>query len=551
MKNLLLPFLMAVTCLSLTAQELSPSVYSSLRPWPMHMADRFDILYPEDTLGPGLTNFKPFLSSDLAAFHLANAHYSPRDSFNAAYLRLPYDFGERSEKPVLRHFYRHPAHLYQVNTRDFRLAVNPLIHFEYGRNAGVDEHKYINTRGVEIYGDIAGKIGFYSNLLENQANLPEYVKEKVSDTRVIPGEGRRKGFKERSYDWHNATGYIIFRPIKQVNIQFGQDKNFIGNGYRSLILSDNSKNYTFLKMNTRVWKINYTNLFTEMVEFIGTADQYLPRKYVTLHHLGIEILPNLEIGLFEGVVYGNSDTTATRNFDLNYLNPIIFYRSVEYHLGSSDNMLIGMDWKWNFLDRFSFYGQLVLDEFKYWELVKGTGWWANKFGVQTGLKYINAFGIPHLDLQAELNTVRPYTYTHFNESINYSHFAQPLAHPLGANFTEAIGIIRYQPVDRLFLTMKLINSNYGADNDTSNFGSNIFANYRTYEREYDNYIGQGFPTHIFHADILLSYMFRHDLWIDLRYIHREVNSVLPGLESEGQYFGVALRWNVGQRFFDF
>jgi len=34
-----------------------------------------------------------------------------------------------------------------------------------------------------------------------------------------------------------------------------------------------------------------------------------------------------------------------------------------------------------------------------------------KVGAQAGLKYINAFGLDHLDLQAEYNSIRPYTYS--------------------------------------------------------------------------------------------------------------------------------------------
>jgi hypothetical protein len=98
-----------------------------------------------------------------------------------------------------------------------------------------------------------------------------------------------------------------------------------------------------------------------------------------------------------------------------------------------------MDAKWNFLKRFQLYGQLMLDEFVFSELVTNNqGWWANKYGIQAGLKYIDAFGIDHLDLQAEYNQVRPYTYTHRDSSAYYAHYDTPLAHPLGANFKELI-----------------------------------------------------------------------------------------------------------------
>ena len=53
-------------------------------------------------------------------------------------------------------------------------------------------------------------------------------------------------------------------PAKYLDFQFGYDKNFIGNGYRSLFLSDFGNSYLFLKINTRIWKFNYLNLFMEL-----------------------------------------------------------------------------------------------------------------------------------------------------------------------------------------------------------------------------------------------------------------------------------------------
>ena len=57
-----------------------------------------------------------------------------------------------------------------------------------------------------------------------------------------------------------------------------------------------------------------------------------------------------------------------------------------------------------------------------------------------GIKYINAFNLRNFDLQLETNIVRPYTYQHNDSIDNYSHYNQPLAHPLGANFAEVIAI---------------------------------------------------------------------------------------------------------------
>ena len=48
----------------------------------------------------------------------------------------------------------------------------------------------------------------------------------------------------------------------------GYDKSFTGQGHRSFVVSDFAPGYTYLRFNTKIWRINYSNLFAQ-----GTADQ--------------------------------------------------------------------------------------------------------------------------------------------------------------------------------------------------------------------------------------------------------------------------------------
>jgi hypothetical protein len=163
-----------------------------------------------------------------------------------------------------------------------------------------------------------------------------------------------------------------------------------------------------------------------------------------MHHLDVNVTKGLNIGLFEGIMFGRRD-----RFDFGYLNPVIFYRSIEQQNGSFDNSVAGLDFKANVKKRVQLYGQLLLDEFLLSEIKKNDGWWANKWAIQAGAKYINVFGIKNLDIQVEMNRVRPFTYGHRDSVANYTHYNQPLAHPLGANFSELIGIVRYQPAPQM------------------------------------------------------------------------------------------------------
>jgi hypothetical protein len=57
---------------------------------------------------------------------------------------------------------------------------------------------------------------------------------------------------------------------------------------------------------------------------------------------------------------------------------------VEQLLGSPDNTMLGIDYRVNFLRRFSVYGQVMVDDFNF-QVSKGEkGYWGNKYGLQTG-----------------------------------------------------------------------------------------------------------------------------------------------------------------------
>ena len=82
---------------------------------------------------------------------------------------------------------------------------------------------------------------------------------------------------------------------------------------------------------------------------------------------------------------------------------------------------------------------------------------------QLGGKYVDAFNIKNLDLQFETNRARPYTYSHYDSIANYTHYNQPLAHPLGANFQEFIGIVKYQPAPKWYINARAIYYYQGLD----------------------------------------------------------------------------------------
>lgn len=402
--------------------------------------------------------------------------------------------------------------LITVNTNDFKMAVNPLFNFEAGKNVCSDNSTWTNTRGLMLKGTIGKQFAFYTSFHENQAKYSDYVYDFVKSKRVVPGQGYARTFDDNAFDFSWAEAVISYTPSKYFNFQFGQGKNFIGDGYRSLLLSDNSFNYPYFKITTNVWKFQYTNLFTSFMNLQTHAQLGRPyqKKNGSFHLLSYNITPKLELSFFEGIVWQASDSNTYRGFDINYLNPVIFYRPVEFSLGSPDNAIIGLNAKYKITNNIRFYGQFVLDDFNFKKLKEGKGFFQEKYGFQLGAEANNLFKIKNLSFQTEYNQVQPYVYAHKEPLQSYTHYNQALAHPLGANFKESVSFINYH-YKRWYAEIKFSYALYGADTTGTHWGKDIFksdyeAQHPDHEWSFGNYNGQGLKTILVYKDFHLSYL---------------------------------------------
>ncbi len=402
-------------------------------------------------------------------------------------------------------------HMVEVQGKDYWFTVDPVFDLQVGTDSEAEfSTTYNNTRGIYIQAGFGKTFNFTTTIYESQGRFAEYFNAYALSLTaeggepIVPGRGLSKIFKGDGFDYPVAEAYISYTPAKFINIQFGHGKNFIGDGYRSLFQSDATSPYPFLKLNTKFWKIKYTNtwMWLRDVRAEVTEDGAFLTKYMANHYLSWNVSKRLNIGLFESVLWANEND---RGFDINYLNPIIFYRAIEFSTGQdAGNAILGASAKYKWNNKINIYGQFILDEFALNDVTAGDKSWRNKFGYQLGLKYFNAFNVDGLLLQFEYNRVRPYTYSHNSIVLNYAHNNQPMAHLWGANFSEAILIGRYH-YNRWFGDAKFIVGQRGFDfnegDDFANYGSDIYRSEVDRNADSGITVGQGNTTRVFQADI--------------------------------------------------
>lgn len=459
-------------------------------------------------------------------------------------------WAQATDLPLSRKsFFANRSHFFNYKDADYTLVINPILNAGFGLNRLLGNNASYNTRGLEICGTIYKNLSFYTYVTDNIIFPMNYVANFVGDSRVYPSANLTKGLPGGGYNFLQSRGYLIYNPIKPIRLQFGHDRHFIGDGYRSFILSDFGREFLFAKASFTHRRVNFMFLGGQMAnQFAKNHENGVEKKYLAFHHLSVNISKKLNIGFFESIVFSRTDTNGVNSgYDFSYANPLVLYRSVEHGLNSSDNVLLGFNFKYIPFKKILIYGQFVLDEFKLSEIKANNGWYSNKYAYQIGLKLINPFKIDGLILRIEHNAARPYTFMHFKRAQSYVHNNIPIGHPLGANFKETLLIMNYYLSSRAVLSLHCMHFIKGFDKGKLNFGGDIANNiYTTYVKKYGNYIGQGESAEVTFVEAHLSYMIFHNLFIDASYLIRNSNSKLDRYNNRTEVLSLGLRYNIGR-----
>lgn len=439
-----------------------------------------------------------------------------------------------------------------VKKGDFTFITQLNFELKAGKDNNVNQTIYNNSR---MFGNWRGtfnkKIGYYTYVTENKLRNPLYVQQFTAKNNAMPGLGYYKLDPTGVVNAFEAKGGIMINAAKGIDLQFAFDKIFIGNGHRSLIVSDFSNNFLFLKVNTRFWRFNYTNIFAQMTNRadvpLSAGDTLFPKKFMALHYLDFQVTKWLNLGFFEQIMFGRPNGS----FEAQYLNPMIFYTAMGHNTGSPDKSTIGLTVKANVNKKTQLYSQLIINEFQMKEVLKySNGWWGNKQALQLGFKHINLFGIDNLDIQGEVNLVRPFVYSSKNNYSSSTHYNQSLAHPLGSNFKEFIGIVKYQPIPKLMLQAKLIYYTQGTDSAGVNMGNNPLNIYTTRPRDYGWKNGTGIKASALFAQLSATYELLPNIFFDADYIIR--NYKRDGFaDFNSNIISAGFRFNIRKREFDF
>lgn len=421
-----------------------------------------------------------------------------------------------------------------LKRKNSQVKLLPLLDLSAGAEINNFRMSGGGALGLQLTADLGRRfsLGGYGRI--SQYSFPRYMEQLICQQRVVPGCGYAvPSAMGGSYFW-DWDVYANYEFLRFFNLEAGMGRNFWGDGYRTFFLSDEAFSYPYFKITTSFWRIKYINLYALMKDMTHTESGLwsgMENKWGSFHFLSYDVSKRVNIGFFEAIIWQNGDSAMQRGFDINYLNPLIFYRPVEFSVGSPDNSLLGVSMKVKVAKKNFFYGQFLLDDIIWGEFTGGSlnrikhwfhagdssdlyGYWTNKQAWQLGFSSYDIFKLRNLDVQFEYNAARPYTFSHRRTIVNYAHYNEPLAHPAGANFSEFLGIVRYRSGRFHFRVLGLYRES-GLDTAGMHAGQNIFqSTFDTWYPElsnipvtqYGNSIGQGIKTNLLYGSLRASYL---------------------------------------------
>lgn len=473
------PFPLAlILLLAVVSSSLSVFSQTGFQPYSYQLNQKLNsVLYSTQTRAH--TAIKPFLSDSLL------------EAVTDSVLSNPY-YAKRANNGYRGLF---NGHLIESKTNNSTFYADFLPDLTIGRDFSNAKTVSSAAAGIQLGGTVGHKFSYYLSGFVNSAIFPDYLDTYINQTGIIPGQAATHD--QNTYNWSDITAIVSYTPVKYLNISAGRGKMFIGDGYRSMLLSDGATAYPFFKLTGNLGNVTYTAMWTYMDDPASTSPYHIDRKkFGVTHYLDWNASNRLSLGFFDNLIgFYTDDNGQKRPFDFNYINPVIFTKPINNSSDDPDKSLLGFTGKYKISNGVTAYGQFALNEFHAKDFFSSNGAVDNKYGWQLGLRGTDLIKVKRLNFLLEYNSARPYTYSARSAIENYSDNGEPLAHPWGANFRELVSLLNYS-YKRFDFSGEVDLGWYGLDINGINYGKDIFNLYTDPAQPYGNHIGQGLATHL-------------------------------------------------------
>lgn len=332
-----------------------------------------------------------------------------------------------------RHFFENRSRfVYHFDDGNNNVALAPLASLtEIARSGGRSGSVLFGNLGFRLYGSLSNHFGYMLQATngtifageKSVALTDKHLSQSIKFTELKSDFDFTESDVRVAYDWFYAS--------------IGRQTRLWGSGIENrTYLSANAPVFATVDVGAKFSSFEYRfstgGLLATYSDSVKVGfNAVVPQKYTAMHRFSVR--PRWgEIGFWEGIVY------SKRNIDVEYLNPLSFFKSVEHSLRDRDNSLMGMDGTLRLGRGIELKGTFIFDDIVFGQV--GKHYWSNKYAWNLGAWYSPS--IP-LDFGAEYSRVEPYTFSHFDSLNTYTNDGRLLGSDLQPNSEEYSFIMRY------------------------------------------------------------------------------------------------------------
>ncbi|MCK9410351.1 MAG: hypothetical protein M0R68_14585, partial [Bacteroidetes bacterium] len=328
-------------------------------------------------------------------------------------------------------------HLYQYKSDPGSFNVDLIGGYTYHDRADSKFTKVISN-GLNTYGYLGKQVGVYFMFRDN------------TESGTYISASRPYSSTPAQVIARSLSSFINYDPIDaQVNVDFGfitlsaeKMHNEWGSGERgNIILSNKAPSFPQIKMRAKFGEnVDFTYLHGWLHSDILDSSRIYQnpdvaggfgfrrvfrQKYIAAHMIEFTPWDGVDIAIGESQIYGS------RNPELLYLIPVMFFKAAEHWMYDTDNSQMFFSTDLNFIKNQNYYMSIFLDEFSTEDFVRADRQ-RNQLGFTIGMKLYDLI-IPDTKLMVEYTRMNPWVYNHrFSDATFQSHKIN-LGHWLGQN----------------------------------------------------------------------------------------------------------------------
>ena len=443
------------------------------------------------------------------------------------------------------------VYFYHDSTLSF--FVNGLLEFNgrtiQGDALGKTKAEFLQAGG-RMRGTILGHLGYYAQWTNAQFWGSRELLERdplISQSHTLTvGDAQNFDFADSYVRYGNSV----------VSAQVGRERVLWGVGYnQKMTLSANPRTFDFFRVDAKYKAIKYTFLHAWLLGPVGTLNFKVPAdtaatfqedtasdKYFVAHRIDFSFPGVIDLGLQEMLIYSN------RSPDLAYLNPLTIVESSQRSRGERDNALWELDMQLHFIPRIELIGSIVYDDIHVPQLF--TSVWYDRYAWQTGMMYVDMFGLENTNLMVEYTRVEPFMYAHpRSRADSYTSLDRLLGPTVGPNGDEWFFRVDYLPSRNLTLSFRVSfdrkgENIVGADGQViKNVGSDPLVPHSSTDPERKKWL-DGILVRNRHPEFLATWEVVNQMWLEGHLLFDSEENTVTGVRNENTTAIIGLRMEL-------